>query len=97
MQIPHFVEAGRKTKKAKASARLKYVLANLAAQHTSRSSMRALADKVGLDHSTISTYIRRGSFSEPAALRIQEAMVAEGSDITAADLIDPMRMERAPD
>lgn len=96
MQIPHFVEVGRKTKKAKASARLKFVLANLAAQHTSRSSMRALADKIGMDHSTLSTYIRRGYFSEPAAKRIEEVMGAV-SDITAAELMDPMIMVRASD
>lgn len=95
MQIPHFVEAGRKTKKAKASARLKYVLSNLAAQHTSRSSMRALGDLVGLDHSTLSAYIRRGSFSEPAAKRIEDRLGLD-SDITAAELMDPMTMERAP-
>jgi hypothetical protein len=93
MLIPAFVEAGRKTKKAKASARLKFVLTNLAAQHTSRSSMRALANLVGLDHSTLSTYIRRGSFSKPAADRIEERIGAV-SNITAAELIDPMIMER---
>lgn len=91
MDIPNWVDA-KKRKSQKPSARLKYILANLAARHTGRQSMRALAEKVGLDHSTLSLYIRRGSFSVSAAERIQTVLGAK--EISAAVLITPMAYDR---
>lgn len=89
MQIPSWVEKNARSKNAKASARLKYTLTLLAAKHTARQSIRALAEKVGMDHSTISFYIRRGAFSEKAAKRIEENLGSK--EITAAFLRNPLR------
>lgn len=92
MKIPYFVEARKRTKKERAAARLKYVLAVISAKHTGRQSMRALAEKVELDHSTLSTYIRRGSFSVAAAERIVGAI--DNCEVTVDQLVDPLTMER---
>lgn len=98
MKIPHFVDARKRTKKERQSARLKYVLGVIAAKNTGRQSMRALADMVGLDHSTLSTYIRRGSFSVPAAEKViaglQQHKIAP--EVTVEQLIDPLLIEKVP-
>jgi hypothetical protein len=88
MQIPQWVERGKRRKAERASARLKYTMTFLAAKHTGRQSIRALAEMVGMDHSTISIYIRRGSFSERAAKRIEEALGTE--EVTARFLMEPL-------
>lgn len=92
LKIPLWVEKGLKTNKAKATARLKFILTNLAARHTGRASLRALADRVGLDHSTLSVYTRAGAFSEKAA----STFVANLNDpmITVEVLTKPLEVER---
>ena len=88
MKIPHWVDARKRKKTERASARLKYVLGVIAATHTGRQSMRALAEKVGMDHSTLSTYIRRGAFSVAAAQRIECTF---GRDVVTCEfLLDPL-------
>jgi lambda repressor-like predicted transcriptional regulator len=89
--IPPFVDRNKK-KSERASARLRYMLAVLAAKHTGRQSMRALSEMVGLDHSTLSTYIRKGSFSERSANRIAEAIGTD--EITADMLMNPLEVGR---
>lgn len=51
----------------RASARLRHMLETLSMMVTARRSMRALAEHVGLDHSTLSYYIRVGRISEDGA------------------------------
>jgi hypothetical protein len=77
MRFPLWVDGKRMSKAARASARLKYMLSMLAAHVDGRQSMRALGDRVGLNHSTLSLYIRRGSFSESAARKIEEKIGRE--------------------
>ena len=93
MQIPAFIDRN-KTKSERASARLRYVLISLSVQHTGRHSMRALAELVGLDHSTLSTYIRKGGFSESAATRIVTAIPT--CDISVDELMRPLTVGKAP-
>lgn len=95
MHIPTWVEKGLRTKEAKSTARLKFIVGNLAARHTGRASMRALAEHVGLDHSTISGYIRKGTFSEQAAATIIEKL--GDTSVTTKMLIEPLTIPRATD
>lgn len=94
MTIPHWVEHGKRSKREKATARLKYLMSTLAARHTSRSSMRGLADMVGMSHSTLSLYIRRGAFTESAAKCIVE--VLKDGELTPQMLVDPMSISKSP-
>jgi transcriptional regulator with XRE-family HTH domain len=94
MQIPSWVDAKKRRKADKASARLKYILTLTAAKHTGRQSIRALAERCGMNHSTISLYIRKGAFSEKAAKRIEEVIGRE--EIAAEFLMNPFVEERPP-
>lgn len=94
MNIPQWVEKGLRKKADRAAARLKYVFGVLAARHTSRNSVRGLAEMVCLDHSTISIYIRRGQFSERAANLIVRKLGEK--DVTATMLTDPMSIPKEP-
>ena len=66
MIFPAFID-NNKTVKQRATARLRYVLATLAVRASGRHSMRGLAQFLELDHSTLSTYVRRGGCSKPTA------------------------------
>lgn len=90
MRFPAWVDGPRKTKSQRASARLKYIINTLAAQHTDRGSIRALALRVGLDHSTISLYITAGKFTETAAVKIIAALACVPRDLKPSYLTDPL-------
>lgn len=78
---------------ARASARLRHMLETLAMQVTARRSMRALAEHVGLDHSTLSYYIRVGRVSQDGATLISEKVGAHV--VTAKQLMTiPQRPSR---
>lgn len=90
MQIPDHVCRGKRSKNEKSSAILKHIILNLAAQHTERASIRSLSKLVGLEHSTICIYIRRGAFSELAANRIAQRFASDG--IKAEHLMSPLAL-----
>lgn len=92
MHIPAWVEKDKRSLNAKRTARLKFIINNLASRFTSRSSIRAFGLFVGVDHSTISGYIRKGEFSETAA----NAIIAKVADpeITVEMLTNPMSIPR---
>lgn len=94
MNIPAWVDKGKRSKSERCVARLKYVIGLLAAQHTSRGSARALAEKVGLNHSTVSIYVRRGKFSDQAAHTI--VINLNDPTITVGMLTDPLSIAKAP-
>lgn len=94
MDIPNWVDKGKRSKGERATARLKYIISTLAARHSPRCSMRGLADMVGLNHSTIAIYVRRGAFSSLAAERIVEKL--NDPTLTTAMLIDPMSIPKSP-
>lgn len=94
MKFPAWVNGQNKTKQQKASARLKYIMTMLAAKHAPSMSMRGLADIVGLDHSTLSFYIRKGSFSYKAASRIVDAL--PHGEITIDALMNPLDIKPSP-
>jgi hypothetical protein len=93
MQIPHWVDKGKRSKAEKATARLKYIIGILAAQHTARGSMRSLGEHCGLDHSTIAIYVRRGAFSASAAGVIVGKL--RDPDLHTWHLTRPLDIERA--
>jgi hypothetical protein len=86
MRFPAWVEGARTPKAQRATNRLKYILSDLALQHTGRNSMRALAEHVGYDHSTFSMYIRRGAFTEQAA----QVLAALAPSLKVTYLTDPL-------
>lgn len=90
MLIPQWVDTHKRSNNAKSRARLRYVLANIAAKHTGRQSMRALAEHVGVDHSTLSTYVRRGGCSTATAKRIIDTFPDCGLSIE--NLVNPMTL-----
>lgn len=92
--IPTWVDKGKTRNAQRASARLDYLMGLLAALHTERKSIRGLAEKVGMDHSTISLYIRNGAFTEAAANRIVTAL--KDPKLTAAMLMNPMGIDKSP-
>lgn len=91
MRFPAWVEGPRMTKAQRATARLRFIIKHLALHHTGRSSMRALATKVGLDHSTLAMYCRQGSFSTTAADKIVAALGVKA--IRKTDLTDPLSIK----
>jgi hypothetical protein len=91
MRIPAWVDGARSSKSKRASSRLRFICNHLAAQYTERASLRALGELVGLDHSTIAIYIRRGAFSLPAAEKIVAALPAKA--IRASDLTNPLEIK----
>lgn len=74
MKIPDHVCRGKRRQEERATALLKYLIRKLALQHTERGSMRALSEKVSLDHSTVAIYVRQGRFSQSAAERIVNSL-----------------------
>lgn len=89
MIFPAWVDKPR-SKAQRATNRLKYILSQLAIGATERNSMRALGEVVGLDHSTLAIYVRRGQFSEKAARKIEAKF---GSDVCpATHLTNPLNI-----
>lgn len=94
MQFPAWVEGSRTPKGQRASNRLKFIMGKLALEHTGRNSMRALAEKIGYDHSTFSTYIRRGAFTDKAAAEIVDALGCQKT-VKPTYLTDPLNIPSA--
>lgn len=88
MQFPHWADAPNLSKKRRASMRLRYLISTLALQATQRTSHRALAAKVGIDHSTISKAVRDGGFSHYSAALIENTLGRQ--HVRAEWLTDPL-------
>ena len=91
MQFPPWADGPKLSKKRRATLRLKYMISRLALIASVRQSHRALGERCGLDHSTISMYVRRGAFSPNAAAVIEQAMGR--NNIRAEWLTDPLNIE----
>lgn len=91
MVFPAWVNKAR-SNKAKASARLRYIIIRLAIEHSASASVRAMCDSAGLcRHSVVALYISKGAFSQRLAEKFEQHF---GSDIiTAAALMDPLSIE----
>lgn len=76
----------------RATARLRYLVARAAIEATGSQSVRALAKKIEMDHSSISTAIRRGYFSDDMAAAI-EAAVGRSSIIKIEHLTEPLKIK----
>lgn len=94
MSFPTWVQKKNRTKGAQASARLRYMLCRLANEFSERATIRSVCELSGAaNHSTVSLYISKGSFSEACAARFEEFFGAE--HITAAALVAPLEVEPA--
>lgn len=91
LRFPPWVE-NQGTDEARAVARLRYLVARAAVEATGSQSVRALAKKIEMDHSSISTAIRRGYFSEDMAKAI-EAAIGRSSVIKIEYLTDPLKIK----
>ena len=56
----------------RARNRLQYIIARAAIEVTGKNSVRALAQRAGIDHSVISYSVRRGQFSADAAVKLED-------------------------
>jgi hypothetical protein len=94
MYFPEWVEKGCRTKKERATARLKFILSDAAFGLTGKTGLRGLEKIVGVDYTTMHLYIRNGAFSETIAERIVTALKARdsGSPIAADMLIKPLEI-----
>lgn len=88
MQFPTWADSPKMTKHQRAVGRLKCIVMRLSIEHTGRNSMRAFGALVGLDHSTLSKYIKQGHFTEKAACQVQVRL--GDPTITAEDLMNPL-------
>ena len=88
MTFPGWVQKAR-SKKAQASARLRYIMYKLAIEHTPTGSIRGLCETCKLgSHTTVSLYISQGAFSQHLAERFEERFGS--AIITAAQLVAPL-------
>jgi hypothetical protein len=91
MQFPLWADNPKLSKKRRATLRLKYIISHLSLMVSARQSHRALGEACGLDHSTISMYVRRGGFSQNAASMIETTMGRE--HVRAEWLVDPLSIK----
>lgn len=88
MQFPPWADAPNLSKKKRASLRLRFLISQLAIHATQRTSHRALATAVGVDHSTISKAIRDGAFTHYTANLIETSLGRK--HVRAEWLVDPL-------
>ena len=88
MMFPLWVQKAR-SKKAQATARLKYILYRLAIEQAGTPTIRGLCEGIDFaNHATVSLYVKKGAFSHRMAEAFEEHF---GSDaVTAAQLTDPL-------
>lgn len=91
MVFPKWVSKAR-SKKAQATARLRYIIYRLAIEHGDSASIRAMCDATGVcKHSVVSLYVSQGAFSRHMAERFEAHF---GSDVVKADqLVSPLDIE----
>lgn len=94
MQFPTWADGPKLTKKQRAAGRLRYIMMNLSTEFVGRNSMRAFGELVGLDHSTLSKYIKTGHFTEKAASQVEVRLGSK--HVTAAMLMDPLSIPKTP-
>lgn len=91
MQFPPWADRPDLTPKERCQQRLAYLVSRLALFVDPRNSHRALAEFVGIDHSTISTSIRQGYFSPYIAKRIEGSLGRQ--QVRAEWLVDPLSIK----
>lgn len=76
MQFPDWVEQ-KQTALEKAEARLRFMMTNIAIQQTGKGTLRAFAELVGIDHSTLAYSLKRGYCTSAVATRIEDKLGRE--------------------
>ena len=90
VRFPPWVDA-QPNDDERASARLRYLVNRAALEATGKQSVRALAEKIEMDHSSISNAIRRGYMSEGMAMAIEQSV---GRAVLKANyLINPLKIK----
>ena len=81
----------RQTRRQLAVKRLKFVVMNAALQRGGAANVATFAKAMGMDRCTISTYIKHGRFSHPAALLAETVF---GADLIKKEwLTDPLDID----
>lgn len=96
MQFPKWADNTQLSKQQRASGRLKFITMTLANELSVRGSMRALAEKVGLEHSTITKSVKQGYFSEKSAITMAYHLKAQSPWLTVEMLTSPMEIRKTP-
>lgn len=95
MKFPQWADGPKLTKQQRAEGRLKFLIFTLAIEHTGRNSMRAFGEVVGLDHSTLSKYVKWGAFTEKAASQVQVRLNGKGTTpVTVEMLMNPLSIDK---
>lgn len=91
MKFPTWTRRTGLTRQERAAKRLRYIVYRLAIEVCETPTIRALAERGGIDHATISCALRAGRFSEELAARFEAAF---GRKLVRKDeLIDPLAIE----
>lgn len=88
MIFPSWTNRRAMKKSEKASARLRYLINRIAAELGPINSLKSVGDEIGVNYSTILSYIDRGSFSRATADKLEERF-----DVPAEWLLDPMSID----
>lgn len=96
MQFPKWADSTSLSKQQRASGRLKFITMTLATELSTRASMRALAEKVGLEHSTITKSITQGYFSDKSAITMVHHLKQNSPWLTVEMLTAPMTIRKTP-
>lgn len=89
MQFPAWTNSKRKS--VQATNRLRYILNQLAMNHSKEGNIASLARQLKLHHSTITRAIQNGAFTVNTAWSIQETL---GRDVvTVEQLTKPLEIE----
>jgi len=92
VRFPAWVDTHKKDEH-RATARLRYLISRAAIEATGKQSVRALAAKIEMDHSSLSFAIRRGYLTVPMAIAIEQAV---GRAVVRAEyLTDPLKIKVA--
>lgn len=92
VRFPQWVDAHKKEDQ-RASARLRYLISVAAVEATGRQSVRGLCERIEMDHSSVSSAIRRGYFTEQMAKAIEAAV---GRKVIRFEyLIAPLKIKAA--
>lgn len=94
MQFPKWADSTELSKQQRASGRLKFITSTLATELSPRASMRALAEQVGLEHSTITKSIKQGFFSEKSAITMTYHLKTQSPWLTVEMLTSPMSIRK---
>lgn len=85
MKFPEWVDDPQLDDQGRAQARLKYMIYRAATRNCGRPSLKALARKCDVDHSTLAYGLRKGRLSDAVARKLCDGV---GNDEAGMPLLD---------